>query len=149
MKTTLYYFYSPHCRPGRRWHVSYTHSDKLLLLGGRDSGARKTGVELPGGRTFNLQHDAFSACLIPGEDFFVITGGHNENLQNYVDRSENKDLRYQTISRYSATGDFEKALPSLLQARSHHACAMYQDHTGDRVSYLYEDDMLNPNQFQS
>ena len=54
-----------------------------------------------------------------------------------------------TISRYSATGDFEKALPSLLQARSHHACAMYQDHTGDRVSYLYEDDMLNPNQFQS
>ena len=54
-----------------------------------------------------------------------------------------------TISRYSATGDFEKALPSLLQTRSHHACAMYQDHTGDRVSYLYEDDMLHPNQFQS
>ena len=45
------------------------------------------------GRTFNLQHDAWSACLIPGEDFFVITGGIKEddahkphNVQNYVDR---------------------------------------------------------------
>ena len=35
------------------------------------------------GRAFNLRHSANRACLIPGKDFFIITGGKNSA---YVDR---------------------------------------------------------------
>ena len=38
------------------------------------------------------------------------------------------------LSRYSASGEFEKELPSLLQGRSHHACSSYKDDNGKRVS---------------
>ena len=41
-----------------------------------------------GERVFALKHPASRACLIPGEDFFIITGGVglDGGMQGYVDR---------------------------------------------------------------
>ena len=46
-----------------------------------------------GERVFNLTHPANRACLIPGEDFFIIIGGiglgsgvQYHGMQGYVDR---------------------------------------------------------------
>jgi len=75
-----------------------------------------------GERVFTLHHYANRACLIPGEDFFIITGGlgPNDREQAYVDR-------------YFLNGDFDSELPSLNTVRLDHACSSYYDHNDQLV----------------
>ena len=66
---------------------------------------------------------------------FKIMSTGNRDFLGIRDRTP----RY-IFPRYNANGDFEKALPSLLQVRSHHACAWYRDaHTGGKVSNINKD----------
>lgn len=102
-------------------------NNNMLLMGGDDADAMKTGVAIrvgcshPVQRQFDLEHSANSACLIPlksnlHEHSFVITGGIASDgyVQHYVDR-------------YQSTGSFDRELPSLNTGRWNHACSSYLD----------------------
>jgi len=102
-------------------------NNNILLMGGDDADAMKTGVAIrvgysyPVQRQFDLEHSANSACLIPlksnlHEHSFVITGGIASDgyVQHYVDR-------------YQSTGYFDMELPSLNTGRWNHACSSYLD----------------------
>jgi len=81
-----------------------------------------------------LHHHANRACLIPGEDFFIITGGLGpyDREQAYVDR-------------YFPNGDFDSELPSLNTVRLDHACSSYYDQNDQLVLLVTSgtDDLAN------
>jgi len=101
--------------PIRGGHVAYsnTKEKKILLMGGEYEGSNQTGVELPGGRTFELHHEAISSCLIPLDQHFVIVG--------------------KTVDRYTSTGEFVEEMPELNIPRRDAACSSFADHNGDIV----------------
>ena len=94
----------------------YNAADKKFLMM-----EDKTGFEMPGGRTFSLKHTVSQACLIPGRDHFVITGGLNGKSA------------YPDVYMYSRNGLHIRDMPSLRQARNLHACASYEDQNGETV----------------
>jgi len=85
-------------------------------------------------RVFTLHHHANRACLIPGEDFFIITGGIGPN-----------DREQAFVDRYFPNGDFDSELPSLNAARLDHACSSYYDQNDQLVLLVASgtDDLAN------
>jgi len=107
--------------PPRKEHTAYTKSDgKMFLIGGEGSEAIKTGVELPGGRTFNLEHESWYGCLVSTSDLFVTLGG---KTAAYPEQRK--------VARYSSLGDFEMELPELNRGRVSPACTSFFQQNGD------------------
>merc|ERR1719341_1017900 len=116
--------------PARARAVTYSSQDKVFVMGGDTDSSSDTGVELVAGpisslrewrfyqgRAFNLRHSANRACLIPGKDFFIITGGKNSAH----------------VDRYLSTGEFDLELPGLRYPRWNHACSSYTDQNNQLV----------------
>ena len=82
-----------------------------------------TGVELPSGRTFDLENLAIlrSFCLIPSGDTFILAGAHDGSTT----------LGPGLVERYSSSGEFIEYLPSLSNAYVDLGCGSFKEDQGN------------------
>ena len=104
----------------REFHLCWEIDNGVLLLGGYNSGSRKTTELVVGDGSssvsrFDLIFQATDSCGIDREDgTYVITGGQNEEKRVVV---------------YTTTG-FKNNLPDLLVGRYKHSCSKFVTRKG-------------------
>merc|ERR1712110_1216527 len=94
----------------RIFHTAWTPPslpNSIVVLGGWNAGTRENAEIVPGGETFQLEHDGGGACGIPDKDSIVMTGGSG----------------HVSVTRYNIHG-FVEELPKLPENRVNHACAV-------------------------
>ena len=105
----------------RRQHSSASTADAVLLIGGKDSDSTEwipvDGSDARPG-PFTVMN-GYRACTIQiNRDVIVVTGG--EYTEDFV-------------TKYRLDNGKETPLPPLVQPRTDHACAVYDDKGGDKV----------------
>jgi len=105
----------------RRQHSSASTADAVLLIGGKDSDSTEwipvDGSDAQPG-PFTVMN-GYRACIIQiNHDVIVVTGG--EYTADFV-------------TKYRLDNGKETPLPPLVQPRTDHACAVYDDKGGDKV----------------
>ena len=122
----------------RRWgHSSAVHNDRVLLIGGSGWDDQQTdnwstewihasGYSQPG--PFNVSHGDGHCTIQVSTDLIVVTGG-------WVKEG---GLTQDLVTEFHLSGDTSKTpLTRMINARSDHACGVYQEAGGQKVRVLW------------
>ena len=106
----------------RSWHSSAVRDERVLLIGGVDSRSTEW-IPVDGSPSqpgpFDIRHGSGHCTIQLSADLIMVTGG---------------DETEEHVTGYELTGDGnETTLTPMIQGRTEHACAVYQDAGGQQV----------------